>query len=207
MKTFAICTLTLGMFTLAAFGQGSDVIARQRAKNLADQNNARQANQTTTPAAPATPAKPAPAPGSMVAPPTPAKPNQHQQNISKLRADVAKIHTEHKVTDQSKEEFSRDLLSVAQGSTKPSAASLSRLADALLAALAPASVSTAADEKLVQRLVVLVNSGGLTPTRTQEISDEVQAALQSAGVPAADASKIASDLQLVASDVRPAAKL
>ena len=208
MKTFAICTLTLGLFTLATFGQGSEAIARQRAKNLANQNNNRSVDASSpSTSAPAMPAKPAPtpAPGSLAAPTTPAKPNQHQQNIAKLKVDVARIHTEHKVTDQSKEEFSRDLLSIAQGSTKPSPATLSKLADDLLPALAASSVTTAADDKLVQRLVVVVNSGGLTATRTQEISEETQTALQSAGVSPADASKVASDLQSISADIRPAA--
>jgi hypothetical protein len=208
MKTFAICTITLGIFTLAAFGQGSDAIARQRAKNLANQNNNRPVDPATPPGAtPAMPAKPAPtpAPGSLAAPVTQAKPNQHQQNIAKLKVDVTRIHTEHKVTDQSKQEFSHDLLSVAQGTTKPSPAAISKLADDLLPALAASSVTTAADEKLVQRLVVLVNSGGLSTERTHEISEETQTALQSAGVSPADASKVAGDLQAIAADVRPAA--
>ncbi len=194
MKTFAACLTAFGLWTLTAHGQ-AEVIVRERAKGVANQNNARQGAQ---PAAPATAASPAAVP---TAPPAASRPTVQQQNIAKLKADLARVRQEGKVTDKSKQGFAKDLLVTAQGSGKPSMTTLASLSEHWLAAVASKDVTAVADEKLVSKVVVLLNSGGLPTRRTQELADESQAALQSAGVSAEAAAKINADLQLIAADV------
>ena len=192
MKTFA-CLTAFSLWTLTAHGQ-AEVIVRERAKGVVNQNNARQGAQPAAPA-PANPGAP------MTAPPVPSRPTIQQQHIAKLKADLARVRQEGKVTDESKKEFARDLLVTAQGSGKPDLTTLTNLAQHWLTAVASRDVTAAADDKLVSKVVVLLNSGGLSATRTQELADESQAALQSAGVSAAAAAKINADLQSVAADI------
>ena len=192
MKRSLFTLLMLNLCVTAVLAQAE--IVKQRAKGVANVNNPPAGNSS---AAPVTSA-PRPAP-------TATPPNVQQQRVTKLKADLAGIHQAGKVSPEAKQEFTKDLLALAQGATRPSASSLSALADSLLPAIADQKVSRAIDDRLVQKLVVLINSRGLSSTRTQEIADEAQTALTSAGVSAEDAAKISSALQAIATDVQQAA--
>jgi hypothetical protein len=197
MKAVSVFLISLGMAVGTVMGQ-ADVIARERAKNASNQTNSRQGAQPAPAPVPAgTPARPAPV----------NRPTAQQQNIAKLKATLARVHQEAKATDQVKEEFARDLLAAAQGSGKPSKATLTRLTDHLLTALSAKEVSATVDERLIPKMVVLLNSGGLSAKRTSEIAAEARTVLQAAGVSNEAATRIANDLEAVAADVDQTRKL
>src|SRR5262249_54171182 len=146
-----------------------EVLVRERAKNIANQNNAQQG-------APAQPAQPGPAAAPMP-PPAPRPPSVQQQNLTKLKADLARVRQAGKATDAAKQEFVKDLQAVVQGKGRPSSATLSNLADHLLAEIASGKVPASLDDKVVSKLQVLLNSGGLPASRSKEIAGEAQTAL------------------------------
>jgi hypothetical protein len=195
MKTFSASIAVLVLLAPAAFGQANIDHIKAQARAVTGQNR--------------TPPGPAPAPTPAYPTPmlAPVKPSVQQQNISRLKADLANVHQDGKATDQSKQAFAKDLMAAVQGSSKPGTNSLARLADSLLPALAPKNVLADADDKLVLKIVIMLNSRGLSSTRLQEIADEAQTALQSAGVPADEAARIAGDLHAVAADIQSAVPL
>ncbi len=186
---FLVLTLTLALnFSANAQAQ----IVKQRAKGVAN---------TPQPANPAA-AVGVPRPAPMATPP-----NAQQQHIAKLKADLIAIHSAGTVTDQAKLTFARDLLTVAQGAHHPSTNSVAALANSLLPALADRKVPVSVNDRMVQKLVVLMNSHGLSSTRAQEIAGEARTALTSSGVSTEAAAQIASDLQTIAAEIQKPAGL
>jgi len=198
MKTIVLCATAIASLTLAACAQVEGVI-KQRAKDLSDQNNARQGVQ------PAPPAAPAPTPAAVR--PAPVRPSPQQMHIAKLKADIAHSHRAGAATDPFKQEFARDVLAATQSSGRPSTNTLAQLSDHLLNALGAKNVSTSADDAVVSKLVILLNSSSLSLKRTDELAAEVQTALEAAGVPPVDAARIGADLRSVAADVRATTRL
>lgn len=183
------------MFALAALlafaaVAGQEQIIKQRAKDTANQNNARQG---VTPPAGQQPAPGAPPPAARPLPPDP---------VAKVRADLAAIVTAGKVTPEKQQEFSANLLALARGKTKPTGASVSKFAGALAEALAGKKLETAAQSRLVQNLNLLLNSASLSDTRTQEVAAEVQSVLQKAGVTDATTTTLMSGLDTVVAEVQ-----
>lgn len=168
-----------------------ETIIKQRARNVGNSGG-----NTARPAAPANSS--APARAMPVA--TPA--SSQQQHIAKLKADLAAVRSAGVVSDQAKKDFIRDLLGIASGSNKPSSKSLNAVANTLLPVFTDKKLPTTLSDRLVQKLVVLANSHGLSDARAQEIADEAQAALISAGVSTETATQIATDFRALASDVQ-----
>lgn len=184
--------------SLAFFWSASaqpETIIKQRARSVGSGgNNAR-------------PTSPAPS-GATVRPMPVATPaSSQQQHISRLKADLAAVRSAGAVSEQAKKDFARDLLGIASGSNKPSSNSVNAVANTLLPALTEKKLSTALLDRLVQKLVVLANSHGLSETRAQEIADEAQTALTSAGISTETAAQIAMQLRALAADVQHPASL
>ena len=123
------------------------------------------------------------------------------------RASLAAVRSAGTVSEQAKKDFARDLLGIASGSNKPSSNSVNAVANTLLPALTEKKLSTALLDRLVQKLVVLANSHGLSETRAQEIADEAQTALTAAGISTETAAQIAMQLRALAADVQHPASL
>src|SRR5436309_600510 len=126
-KPFAtIWIATLLAVTLDAqqlFAAGSETIIRERAKELRNQNNVRQG--VTPPSQPAQ--QPAAArPATAATPP----------GLARLQTDLAAIKLNSPVAPAAKQQIAADLIAMAQGTTKPSAASADKLAGDMAAALA-----------------------------------------------------------------------
>lgn len=188
MRTrFTILVATLVTFAAMA---GPEQIIKQRAKDTANQNNARQG------AAP-----PGGQPPASGAPPQAARPLPPDP-VAKVRADLAAIVTASKVTPEKQAEFGVNLLALARGSTKPTSASVNKFASALAESLAGKKLDTSTQSRLVQNLNLLLNSAGLSDSRTQEVAGEVQKTLQSAGVVEATTTTLMSGLDAVVAEVR-----
>ena len=98
------------LLAASAFGQ-ADVIIKQRAQEIRDQNNVRQGV-----APPSQPAQPMSPPATSTAP-TPV-----QLSVAKLRVDLTAIKGQAKVTSEQKQQLTRDLIALAHGVNKPSQA-------------------------------------------------------------------------------------
>jgi hypothetical protein len=184
MKTVLLSMMALGIFTIAAWGQ-SDVILRERAKGIANQNNGQQrAPQAASPGAPTAAPQPAP-------PPNPAL-NATLQNIASLQFDLARLETNAAVKSQ----LIANLNAAAQDK-KPSTNSISKVAGSLAAALAGKKLPPDQQRKLAQYCHAIANGAHLSPMQEQSVFDGVQKILQTAQVPSADATRIVADMKVV----------
>ncbi len=196
MKAVFIALAVLGLGAGQVFAQ-AEVAVKQRAKKLSDDNNAQQG---VKPPPAATPRHDTTATttqsGSALTPPP------QQQTATMLKADLAAVRAKGQTTPELKQEFVKHLSVAVRGSAQPSSLALDKFADSLLAAIATKDVSSTNDARLVQNVIVTLNSAGLSSRRTQEIADEVQAALMAAGVPSDAASTAASDLKNIGTEVQ-----
>ena len=125
---------------------GVDAMAKQRARDVANQNNNRNVEvpPTGAPTAPAAPAAPAPAPL-----------NAAQQAYAHFQSSLFAVNSNS--TAEAKQQFNSNLAAVAQGANKPSQASVSKLSDHLTTALAEAKLSPAKKTRVAREVAVLMN--------------------------------------------------
>jgi len=191
MKTTSALTTAVALLAASAFAQ-SDVIIKQHAKEIRDQNNVRQG--VTPPAAPAQPARPAAATSSS---PTPV-----QQSLAKVRADLTAIKPNSTVTPEQKQQLAKDLLATAQGANKPSSAKVATLADELSAAVAQKPLSDTDRNRLLTDLAAVLNPANIQPTQMQTIIADVQAIFQVNGLARKDAVRVTDAVKAVAAETR-----
>ena len=187
----------VGWFVTPACGQGAQgAQIKQRAKELVNQNNVRQG---VPPPAPPPPRPSAPNASGNPAPPNPAM--LPAQNISKIKADLATFKPGSSVTPAQKQQLIKDL-AVAARTTKPSLPSVTKLVDALSAALGENNLGEAEQERLAQNLNSVFNSKPLPASQFDAIIADVQAILQVGGIKRSAAASIAGDLKAVGAEVR-----
>ena len=172
----------------------SDMIIKQRAKNLANANNAEQgAPPANSPAAP--PAAP-PAP-----PPSPAE-QEIKRNVDKLETDLIAIKAGVDVSDDQKQTLQGDLDTLARASVKPSKAALSKLSDDLASALSATNTSPRERGQLAQAVNVVVNSSMTTPAQAESFVVVAETALKSGGVDDTGVQTVSDDLKAILADVQ-----
>jgi hypothetical protein len=187
MKLTLLALMSVGL-ALNCFA-GSETIIRERAKELRDQNNVRQG--VTPPSAPAAPAASA-APSQSLTP--------QQTILVRLQSDMGAIKAAP--TDEQKQKLARDLTATAMGATKPTQASISKLADSLAIALGEKTLTPESRGRLLQDLHGALNGASLPPTQMAAIVSDTQAIFQTAGVSRAAAAAVAADLKKVAAEIQ-----
>ena len=193
MKTlFALIGATV-LVAGNAFAQ-ADVIIKKRALEIRNQNNVQQGvaapNQPSQPGQPAASSAPSPL---------------LQQNLAKVRADLAVFKPNSPVTPQQKLQLKNDLLASAQGVGKPSPATISVLADSLSAAFTQTAVPDKDRDRLVSRLAAVLNPGRIQPAQMQAIYDDIQAIFQANGMARKDAVKIVDQVKVIGAETQKAA--
>jgi hypothetical protein len=193
MKTlFALIGATV-LVAGNAFAQ-ADVIIKKRALEIRNQNNVQQG--VAAPNQPAQPGQPAAssAPSPLL-----------QQNLAKVRADLAVFKPNSPVTPQQKLQLKNDLLASAQGVGKPLPATISVLADSLSAAFTQTAVPDKDRDRLVSRLAAVLNPGRIQPAQMQAIYDDIQAIFQANGMARKDAVKIVDQVKVIGAETQKAA--
>jgi hypothetical protein len=173
-----------------AFAQ-ADVIIKKRALEIRNQNNVQQG--VAAPNQPAQPGQPAAssAPSPLL-----------QQNLAKVRADLAAFKPNSPVTPQQKLQLKNDLIASAQGAGKPSPATISALADSLSAAFTQTAVPDKDRDRLVSRLAAVLNPGRIQPAQMQSIYDDIQAIFQANGMARKDAVKIVDQVKVIGAEIQ-----
>jgi hypothetical protein len=177
MKAAGACLLLLA--AVSAFSQGSDVMIRQRARDLANQNNARQGV-----APPAQPSQPGANPAPQAPPPS----------LPQLKADLASIKAGATVTPELKQKLAADILNGAQ-STKPAQAAANKLAEDLANAFSTKPLPSANLSRLVQQIDALINPSKFPQAKPQGIYDAIQSAFIENGLGQKHAAAIVDDLK------------
>jgi hypothetical protein len=173
MKALLTC-LVLG-FAVSAFSQGAAIMARERAKGVANQNNAQQG---------------APPPPSYSAPQTPPPP---PPSLPMFRSDLAGIKAGSTVTPEQKKKLATDIANGAQ--TKPPEAAANKLADDLAAAFSSKPLSSANLARFVQQVDALLNPSKFPSAKPEGIYGAIRAAFIEAGVETKLAGAIVEDLK------------
>ena len=201
MKSLLIPAVLLLVVTASALGAGSENIIKQRAKDLRDQNNARQG--VPPPAMPPAPAasayNPAPAASSKSTPAPAANPA-----LPKLQSVLESVKRDSMITDQLKSQVTTDLLAAAQG-RKPSEATAGKLAQELLSALSEKPLEPKRLSRVVQNLGVVLNAGKSTPAKVDDAVFTMEATFQAEGLARAKASSIAKTAKTLADETMPGA--
>jgi hypothetical protein len=183
MKTiFALAIFAL--WATANLQAGPEILVKEKAKNVRDQNNASQGVQPGSPSTP--PASPA-----VGKPTTPAKPTP----VAKIKNDIAAWQREKAVSAEAKKTFNQDVLAAVRGSKSPTSSSVDQFTGKLTAAVVGKTIGATELSRLAQNINLAVNSASLPDDRTEEIATQVQADLEKSGVPAADASDVANSLR------------
>jgi hypothetical protein len=164
------------------------VIAKQRARQTAEQNNneQRKIQQAAADASPADPALQA-----------------TLQNIGDLQVNFATfINSDSQPDGAQKASLLNNLTQAAQG-TKAATADVKKLAADLTPVLAGRKKITGAQQKKLAVVVhAFFNSSHLSATQQKTMLDDIQKILTDAGVGADDASGIITDLKKIADDTK-----
>jgi hypothetical protein len=192
----ALAFLIAGSFAVQA---QSDLIIKQRAKNL--QNTVNPPPGTAAPAAPAPPSAspPTPPPPPPVSTPVDA---QLKENLGKLATDFAAIKSGAAVTDELRQTLEADFATLARGSVRPSQAVLTKLADDLCAALGSTNVPPREQGQLAQAVNVVVNSSLVTAAQAKNSVAAAQASLKSGGVADAAVQTVSADLNAILDEIQ-----
>ena len=193
MKTVLALLGAVILLAVNVFAQ-ADIIIKQRAKEIRDQNNVRQGiNPATQPAQPSQPGTP-----TASTTPTPLL----KQNLAKLQADLAAIQANSSVTAAQKQQLTKDVLACAQGASKPSVGTISPLADSLAAAFAQKPLSDTDRGRLVSRLAAVLNPANIQSAQMQAIYADIQAIFQVNGMARKDAVNIVDQVKAVAAETQ-----
>ena len=195
MKHLIIAIVALTSLTAGA-QTGVDAMAKQRAKDVANQNN----NRSMEPAGATPAARPAPAAPTVTATPL----NASQQAYAHFQADLFTVKSN--ATADVKQTLGRDMANVSQGANKPAPATLSKLSDHLTTALGESKLTTQKKTRLAQEVAVVLNSANTPPAQKTAIIEDIQSILKSGGSSPENVSAVAADLQTVTQEVMPTAK-
>ncbi len=199
MKILSVCACFSVILSAGAFAQSSEVIIKQRAQEIRDQNNVRQG---VTPAS-----RPAPAaqPTATSAAPNSGNMSAVQQAQARLRTDLATIKASSQVTADQKQRIAADLMAIAQGPGKPSMQDAAVMAEDLSAAYARKPLSDKDRDRLLSDLAAILNPGNIQKPQMDAIYRDVQAIFQVNDDARKDATKIADDARAAGADVQKGA--
>jgi hypothetical protein len=188
-----LIALAIGASLTASAQIGVDAIAKQRARDAANQTSSRGIEPSgANPAA----GRPATAPPTVTA--TPLTPSQ--QAYASFQSQLLAVNTNSSPAD--KQDLAGNLGKVAQGATKPSAATLSKLSDHLTAALAEAKLTSQRKIRVAQNVAVLMNTAAM-PAQKQAMIKDVESILHSGGASSENTAAVTADLQAITDELKP----
>jgi hypothetical protein len=193
MKPFIALTCALFMANSILADPYSAAI--RQAKNVSAQETAANRQLLDNP-------PPAPPQNNPNQPPDPAL-QATLQNIESLRNDFAAIGNAAAATSLTvqKQTLTNDLAIAAQGA-KPQPASISKLADDLITAIAGKEKLRTAQPKLAQYTHAIFNSAHLTAAQQQMIFGGVQKILTDGGASPDETTNVVNDIKTIASETK-----
>jgi len=202
MKLWLCVALWLGATLLPGLGQGAqaDQIKR-RARDLSDQNNARQGVPPSSPRTP--PPGPQPSAAKPAATPATAALSPQQRSVASIHAGLVSLAATNSIASHQK--FAKTLLATARGTAKPTGATAAQLSEHLGTALAGTKLTTTQLDRLAQDLDGALNPAGLATAQTGAIAGDIQSVLQKAGASAPAAALVAADVKRAVVEAQKAA--
>jgi len=172
---------------------GPDVIIRERAKELSNQNNVRQGaiaptEATQPPALPNAPAVPTISPA-----------------LVRFQADLAAIKSDSPPTAEQKQKLAQELLLSAQGA-KPSLAAANKLAENLSLVCAEKPLSSTSRSRLTRDLDAVLNPGKYPQAKLEGIFADIQAIFQENGLARSRAVAVSNDVKKISEEIQGGGK-
>lgn len=196
MKRFVFTSLAAILIaTIAnnAMASGSEVIIKNRAKDIRDQNNAQQGVAPAAPPAPGAPAAPTPPQGISAA---------QQSLLEHVQTDFTAVKAGTTMTADQKNHLVDDLALLGKGSVKPSKQALTKLASDLGTAFAEKTLPAAQMSQLVKDINIVANCGILTTAKSQTFVAEAQTILKNAGVSVPVVQSVGTDLKAIVTEIQ-----
>ncbi|WP_145058635.1 hypothetical protein [Lignipirellula cremea] len=106
------------------------------------------------------------------------------------------------MTGEQKADLRNDLMTLAEGATRPSSESVATLADDLQSAWADQSLSKPEKAQLASDILTVMNSANISPEELQQVIADVESILEASNVTPEDAQNIAADLQAIAKELQ-----
>lgn len=193
MKTTPLAIAGL-LVVCATVAQGSAIIVKQRAKEIArpgDPNNKGPGKIGPGPATPAGQGAVATAAAAPAA--TPA--------MSRLVADIASIRAKKEMPADLLKQFCVDIAACAEGSAKPSDDAVNKLGANLGAALLDKKMSTQEQSGLARDIATMINGARVEVVDAQAALNGIKDILQASGVAKTELQAILNDFKVVFSEV------
>jgi|SRR5580765_523191 len=168
------------------------VIIRERAKELSNQNNARQG--VAPPTQPGQPTQPVVAPAQ---PPAPTL----APALLRFNTDIAAIKADAQVSPEQQQKLAQELLASAQGA-KPSLASVSKLANDVSAAFSEKPLSSASRARFIQELDAVLNPSKYPQAKLDGILKDIQSMFEQNGLARMKAMAIADDVKAISAEIQ-----
>lgn len=128
--------------------------------------------------------------------------SQQQTNLTKLQQDLAGIKQGSQVTQAQKDQLAHSMMTLAEGTTRPSQETVTKLSSDLSEAMADSKITPKEQAALMQDVTAILNSANIPPEELQAVMDDAQQILISSGVDQADVALIMADLQAIANEVK-----
>jgi hypothetical protein len=138
--------------------------------------------------------------GSAPASSGPKMSSTQQSNVDKLKGDLATMQAGSQVTPAMKQQLAADLTAMCEGATKPSQASIDKLATDLTAAMADKKLSQAEIAKLTADIYKVLNSAGISADEFNAVVADAKAILTASGVNKNSVQLIVADLQAIGAE-------
>jgi len=168
MKTI-LTPIALAVLLTGNLFAGPDVIIRERAKELRDQNNVRQG---------VAPPTQAPQPATVANAPTGPT---LSPSLVRFQAELAGIKADAPVTPDQKQKLSQDVLMAAQGN-KPTPESVNKFVVDLTAAFSEKPLSATSRARFTQELDAVLNPAKYPQAKMDGIFTDMQATFQENGL-------------------------
>lgn len=125
-----------------------------------------------------------------------------QQNLNQLRADLAGIREGSNVTPEQKNDLKNSLMTLADGATKSSAASVEALSSSLQSALADQTLTNLEKAQLASCVQEVLNSANIPPDEVSAVIEDARAILESADVSEDEIQQVVNDLKSIAAELK-----
>jgi hypothetical protein len=191
-----LCLTAVGLlFSLQLLHGQAQTIIKQKAKDLRDQNNAKQG---VPPSSSSRPTPPAPNPSQ----PAPAVPlTAQQQAIGRLQNDLIALRPGSAATDKQKHQLAMSLSGVAYGK-KPTAQATAKLANGLADALGEKQLTNATRSRLLQNLSAVMNAEKFGQRQIQDTVADLQKILKDTGVSESVSAKVGGAARDIVLEIR-----
>ena len=123
-------------------------------------------------------------------------------NLQHLQTDLNAIKAGSTVTPEQKTAVADSLAAVADGATRPSDESITALANSLTTATADGNLTPKEKKQLSENIEAVLNSPGIPPEEVAALVSSTEALLTASGVSKEDAETLANDMRAIGEEIQ-----